>query len=93
MNSSGEKSTHNLSLEGRNACTITGVSEVLMSDGEQIELMTEKDKLLIKGQGLSIITLDVQGGVLRFQGTVDAICYLKPVMRTGFCLIGKKRKD
>jgi sporulation protein YabP len=78
MESFDEKAIHNLSLEGRNICTITGVKEVLMSDSEEIELLTAGEKLLIKGHGLSIATLDVQGGMLKFKGRVDAVCYLKP---------------
>lgn len=86
MESSDGRTIHNLSLEGRNICTITGVKEVLMSDSEEIELLIAKEKLLIKGQGLSISTLDVPGGVLKFKGRVDAVCYLKPEITRRFSL-------
>jgi sporulation protein YabP len=77
MDLSGGRSVHNISLEGRSTCTVTGVKDVLMSDSEQIELVTEQDKLLIKGQELSIVTLDIADGQLKFKGRVDAMCYLK----------------
>jgi sporulation protein YabP len=78
MESFDGKYVHNISLEGRSLCTITGVEKVLLSDSEEIELLTEREKLLIKGQELSIITLDVEGGILKFKGRIDALCYLKP---------------
>jgi sporulation protein YabP len=78
------RSVHNISIEGRNTCIITGVKKVLMSDSEEIELLTAQEKLLIKGQGLNIVSLDVPGEMLKFKGRVDAVCYLKPRLLRGF---------
>ena len=77
MNVMEAQKTHNISLNNRSKCIITGVKDIVMSDEEQIELHTFFDKLLIKGRNLSIENLDVTQGKLEFTGTVDNICYLK----------------
>lgn len=83
---------HNISLNNRSKCVVTGVKDIVMSDEEQIELHTFFDKLLIKGRNLSIGNLDVAQGKLEFTGTVDTICYLKQRNKKSFTgLLGKNK--
>ena len=66
---------HRLSLEGRRGLTVSGVEEVERFDEECILLTTAMGGLEIRGEGLHVARLSVEGGDLKVEGRVDALSY------------------
>lgn len=74
---------HTLFIDGREKSTVTGVSEVVKADANEIVLSTVLGRLIIKGKNLSIGTLNVESGELIFGGTVETAEY-KENKKSGF---------
>ncbi len=66
---------HNLSIEGREKLTITGVRDVVSFDENTIILNTEMGGLVLKGTNLHINKLNVEDGNLNIEGYVIAFNY------------------
>jgi sporulation protein YabP len=66
---------HHITLEDRSKLTISGVEDVESFDESAITLSTQEGYLLIRGSGLHIEKLNLEGGELFVQGTVDSISY------------------
>lgn len=66
---------HTLTLNERQALSITGVTEVLSVDENAIALRTALGSLWIYGQQLRLKNLDPEGGRLAVSGTVGALVY------------------
>lgn len=69
---------HSLTLEGRQRLTMTGVTEVVRFDEEEVWLRTELGNLLIQGRELKLKTLCPEGGQVEVEGAVAAISYQEP---------------
>ena len=54
---------------------ITGVTEVISAAPGEVNLLTSNGRLIVKGNGLSMGSLDVSAGQLSFTGTVSSIEY------------------
>ena len=66
---------HRLTLEQREHLVISGVEEVERFDEEFIVLTTGMGELEIRGEGLHIEKLSLEGGELHVEGTVTALIY------------------
>ena len=66
---------HKLTLNERNALTMTGVHEVLNFDEETVVVQTDLGKLMVQGHDLKLKTLSPEGGQVRIEGTVVALQY------------------
>ena len=66
---------HRLTLEQREHLVISGVEEVERFDEESILLTTNMGELEIRGEGLHIEKLSLEGGELHVEGTVTALIY------------------
>ena len=55
-----ERRAHKLELRARNKGSITGVSDVLCFDEEEIRLVTELGILSVKGKELHVTRLDLE---------------------------------
>ncbi len=66
---------HHLTLEDRSKLTISGVEDVDSFDENAIAMSTTQGLLLIRGAGLHIEKLSLDGGDLAVEGTVDSITY------------------
>lgn len=66
---------HHITLEDRSKLTISGVEDVESFDESAIVLSTQEGSLLIRGSGLHIEKLNLEGGELLVEGTVDSISY------------------
>lgn len=66
---------HRLTLEQREHLVISGVEEVERFDEESIVLTTNMGELEIRGEGLHIEKLSLEGGELHVEGTVTALIY------------------
>lgn len=66
-----------LVLNNRKSLTLTGVENVDSFSDTEIVLLTNLDKLTIKGQRLNISRLDVDLGEFSMDGYVNSIVYSK----------------
>ncbi len=69
-------STHSLMLENRQNGRITGVKDIKSFDENEILLLTQAGKLVIKGEQLHVKQLDLEKGEVDLEGKVDSLTYL-----------------
>ena len=69
--------THNLMLEDRKRLCLTGVTDVDSFDETVITAYTVRGELTIGGSELRVLSLDIDSGVLRVEGTVSSLTYLE----------------
>ena len=74
MDSSG----HKIALVGRERLEITGVEEVESFDEGTIIMSTNLGALIVRGEGLHIETLSLDGGALKVEGRVESLTYEGP---------------
>lgn len=70
-----ETSGHKLTLVGREKLEITGVEEVESFDENTIIMSTSLGDLIVRGEGLHIETLSLDGGALKVEGMVESLTY------------------
>ena len=78
-----QEQSHRLTLEDRQRLTVSGVEEVESFDENGIVMHTGQGTLVVRGSGLHIEQLSVDGGQLRVEGDVDALTYESTVTRGG----------
>ena len=71
---------HRLTLDSRSRLSITGVLEVESFDDTEILLTSTRGPMSIRGQGLHLQQLSIDGG----QVLVDGISYEDDIPRGGF---------
>lgn len=64
-----------MTIENRKKLLLTGVSEVVSFNDEQIELNTNLGFLIIKGRELKMNKLDVQNGDIVIIGLINSCAY------------------
>lgn len=74
---------HTLSLENRQHAVLTGVSEVLGFDENQVVLMTENGEIDLTGEGLHVTRLMLEEGQLAVDGKIDGVFYTQRTRRRG----------
>lgn len=67
--------THKIWISGRKMGTVTGVSDVLSFDENEILMDTDMGMLTIKGKGLHISKLNLEKGEADLEGQVDSLSY------------------
>ena len=70
-----EQTAHKIVLTGRERLEITGVEEVESFDENTIVMSTSLGALLVRGEGLHIETLSLDGGALKVEGRVESLSY------------------
>ena len=76
---------HNLSLIERHKLSLSGVEDVESFDEAAITLYTSGGMLLVRGSGLKIEKLSIDGGELAVEGKIDSLEYSDaPSTRRGF---------
>jgi len=78
------KKPHTLSLENRQRAALTGVSEVLAFDENQVVLMTEGGELALAGEGLHVTKLMLEEGHMAVEGKIDSVVYTQRGGRRGW---------
>ena len=78
------KQPHELHLDGRTHVRITGVGEVESFDEETVALHTAQGVLVVRGEGLKLKTLSIDGGQVAVDGRVDALSYEEAQKGGGF---------
>lgn len=78
-----EEQRHHILLEHRARLAVSGVEEVERFDENELVLATCQGELVIRGEGLHIEQLSLDGGELRVEGRVDAMSYERVEQRGG----------
>lgn len=73
---------HKVTLDGRNRLNLTGVKEVESFDEGMVVLHTTRGTLVVRGDGLHLQLLSLDGGQVHVDGTVNSLTYEDSV-RTG----------
>ena len=71
----GPEGPHHIILEEREGLTVSGVEEVESFDENTIVMDTVRGTLVVRGEGLHIEKLSLDGGDLKVEGTVDSLVY------------------
>lgn len=66
---------HRVVLEERGSLCVSGVEEVERFDDGEIVMATVRGALVIRGTGLHIEKLSLDGGELKVEGNVDSLTY------------------
>ncbi len=66
---------HQLTLDGREKLTVSGVEDVERFDENMIVMSTAAGTLVVSGENLHIGKLTLDGGELHVDGQIDAISY------------------
>ena len=69
------KLPHHIMLEGRSSLSVSGVEEVESFDENTIVMVTVRGTLVVRGDGLHIEKLSLDGGDLKVEGLVDSLTY------------------
>lgn len=67
--------SHSCHLKDRAAVTLTGISEVVSFDENQVIVDTDLGLLILKGRDLHISRLTVEKGEADVEGQVDSLVY------------------
>ena len=66
---------HRLELEERHRLSVTGVSEVLSFDENEVVMDTTLGLLTVEGEGLHVEKLSLDIGELSLEGSIQSMCY------------------
>ncbi|MBE5787874.1 MAG: sporulation protein YabP [Clostridiales bacterium] len=77
------RKAHSLALENRQKAALTGVSEVLAFDENQVILMTDSGEIALTGDNLHVTKLMLEEGQLTVEGRLDSIFYTQKSPRRG----------
>ena len=66
---------HHVILEDRTSLSVSGVEEVESFDEGSVVMYTAKGTLVVRGEGLHIEKLSLDGGDLMVEGTIDSLSY------------------
>ena len=70
-----EAKKHTLHIDTRLRAMIEGVREVESFDENTIVIATVRGTLVVRGMGLHVEKLSLDGGDLKVEGTVDSLIY------------------
>lgn len=73
------KRSHKMTLSNRRTCNLTGVSDVLSFDVNEIILETDQGMLMIKGKDLHVNRLTLEKGEVDIEGKVDSFTYSEQI--------------
>lgn len=74
---------HHVILENRNILSVSGVEDVESFDENSIVMYTGKGTLVVRGEGLHIEKLSLDGGDLRVEGEIESLSYEDEVREKG----------
>ena len=74
---------HTLSLDNRRQAALTGVSEVIAFDDNQVVLATDLGEIVLAGEGLHVTRLMLEEGQLTVEGRIDSLFYAQKKRRRG----------
>ena len=68
---------HSVEMINRESATVTGVTDVEAFNEEEIVVLTELGVLMLAGEGLHIVRLDLDDGILSAEGRIAAMEYVQ----------------
>lgn len=71
------EAVHKLNMTGRSWVEVTGVTEVISFDSEQIQLETTQGAVKFSGEGLHVKRLSLERGEADLEGKINEILYFK----------------
>ena len=69
------KRPNNLTLENRRHLTVSGVEEVVSFDEKEVTMRTGEGDLIVRGEGMTISKLSVEGGDVHVHGMISELCF------------------
>lgn len=75
MDENQPQRAHKVTIIGRRSGTISGVSDVLSFDVNEILLETDMGMLMIKGKELHVKRLTLEKGEVDIEGELDSLTY------------------
>ena len=66
---------HRITIQDRKTAGITGVSDCVSFDENEVVLDTDMGLLTVKGKGLHVSRLTLEKGEVDIEGTVDSLVY------------------
>ncbi len=75
--------SQNVILEGRERLSVSGVTEVVSFDEEEVVMDTSRGLLTVTGSDLHVDKLSLDIGELSLQGVIDGIVYADEQRRRG----------
>ncbi len=78
------RAPHHVILEERASLSVSGVEEVERFDENTIIMSTAQGALVVRGDGLHIEKLSLDGGDLKVEGLIDALSYEESQPRGGW---------
>ncbi|MBQ9265083.1 MAG: sporulation protein [Clostridia bacterium] len=82
-NALNPEQAHTLTLNDRRQAALTGVSEVIAFDDNQVMLATAQGDIALTGEGLHVTKLMLESGQLTVEGRIDSIFYSQRKRRRG----------
>ena len=77
MQENAKSHSHKILMESREQLSLTGIKKVHSFAPKEIVLETVQGLLSIKGTGLGVKHLDLQGGMVEIDGVIDSLVYAK----------------
>ena len=74
---------HRINLINRQACAVSGVSDVLSFDVGEVLLETDQGMLMIRGNDLHVSRLTLEKGEVDIDGRIDSLTYSEHVGAAG----------
>ena len=71
------KGNQRISLTDRTALELTGVEEVVSYDENNIVVTTYLGQLTLDGEGLNIVQLNLEEGIVSVEGRINALYYME----------------
>ncbi len=71
----GNRSTHRISMQGREALEVHGVTDVISFDEQSVVLSTLCGNMEVDGASLHIHVLSMEEGIVTMDGKVNSISY------------------
>ena len=75
---------HELRMDNRARLSISGVKEVESFDESVVVLKTVRGLLVIRGEGLQLQALSIDGGQVSVHGSIDSLTYEEEQKTAGF---------
>ena len=73
----GQVVRHQLTLKGRQQLELQGIVSVESFDDDQMILHTDAGVLVVRGEGMQIMALDVEQGTMGIAGRVHSLEYMQ----------------
>ena len=70
-----QEGPHRLTMEDCQHLSLTGVTDVDSFDDTLVLLKTNRGLMSVRGEGLQLKNLNLEGGEVRVEGTISAIVY------------------